>query len=313
MAKNLEFYNVLFSKGKPNKKNSSTWNKNKEEETSMEKGGNPHNKKFYRCGKIGHIKKNYRVKLSKVNVTYTNEEDEQMKWEQCFSIQVVEQKLARDFVNYANNNKSEEWIVDSWFSHYVTGDDSLFSEKRDHHGDRVTITADNSTYPVAKESVVKIEVVGDKSKSIKLQDVYHVPGEAYVKKIRQTDNVTIWHARLGHVGYQTMKQISSKKLVEGLPTLKNVREDVICQGYQYGKSHRLPFKRSSNQRTTMFELVHTDLMGSTRTPSYSEHRYVMVLVDDQSRFTWVKFLKEKSEALSKFMEFKDAVANEFKK
>ena len=63
----------------------------------------------------------------------------------------------------------------------------------------------------------------------------------------------------------------------------------------------------------MFELFHTYLMKPTRPTSYSEHRYVMVLVEDHSRFTWVKFLKEKSETLSKFMDFKDAIANEFEK
>ena len=63
----------------------------------------------------------------------------------------------------------------------------------------------------------------------------------------------------------------------------------------------------------MFELVRTDLMGPIRTPKYSGHRYVMVLVDNHSMFTWMKFLKEKSEALSKFMEFKDVVANEYEK
>lgn len=348
MAKNLETEDVLLSKEMSNKKNTSTWNKNKEEETTTEKGGNSHkNKKCHRCGKIEHIKKNCRIKLSNANVACTNDGYEQMKWEQCFSIEAVEQKSAQDFVNYANNNKREEWIADSGCSHHVTGDDSLFSEMRENHGDQVIITADNSTYPVAKEGVVTIEVADDKSKSIKLQDVYHVPGlkknlvfvpqitdsgkyvlfgptdvkvlenvkeisadiiftgerkgslfvmstgEAYVKKTSQTDCAAIWHARLGHVGYQMLQQISSRKLVDGMPTLKNVREDVICQGCQHGKSHRLPFKRSSNRRTVLFELVHTDLMGPTRTPSYSGHRYVMVLVDDHSRFTWVKFLKER--------------------
>ncbi|KAF7841358.1 Retrovirus-related Pol polyprotein from transposon TNT 1-94 [Senna tora] len=90
-------------------------------------------------------------------------------------------------------------------------------------------------------------------------------GEAYVKKTSQIDNASIWHARSGHVGYQLLQQISSKGLVDGMPTLKNVCEDVICQGCQYGKSHRLPFKNSSNQRSEMFELVHTDLMGPIKT------------------------------------------------
>ncbi|KAM3338762.1 hypothetical protein P3S68_030848 [Capsicum galapagoense] len=338
MAKNLETDDVLFSKEKSNKKNTSTWNKNKEKEITTEKGGNSHNnKKCYRCGKIENIKKNCRVKLSKANVACTNDGDEQMKWEQCFSSETVEQKSAEDFVNYDNNNKREEWIVDSRCSHHVTGDDSLFSEMREHHRDRVIIITDNSTYPVSKEGVVTIEVADDKSKSIKLQDVYHVlglkknlvsvpqitdsgkyvlfgltdvkvlenvketsadiiftderkgslfvmsTGEAYVKKTSQTDSAKIWHARLGHVGYQMLQQISSRKLVDGMPTLKNVREDVIY------------------------------LMVPIRTPSYSGHRYVMVLVDDHSRFTWVKFLKENREALSKFVEFKNVVANEFRK
>ncbi|KAK3001904.1 LOW QUALITY PROTEIN: hypothetical protein RJ639_022194 [Escallonia herrerae] len=267
---------------------------------------------------------------------------------------------------FRSKNKEEDSSAEKGCSHHVTGNDILFSEVHEHHGDRVIVTADNSTHPVAKEGVVTIDVANYTS-SVKLHDSYHVPGltknlvsvpqitdsgkyvlfgpkdvkvldnvkeisadvifsgekkgslfvmsagEAYVKKTSQTNNAAIWHARLGHVGYQLLQQISSKKLVDGMPTLKNVREDVICQGCQYGKSHRLPFKRSSNQRSTLFELVHADLMGPTRTPSYSGHRYVMVLVDDHSRFTWVKFFKEKSEALSKFMEFKDTIGKEFGK
>ncbi|KAF2320611.1 hypothetical protein GH714_029011 [Hevea brasiliensis] len=70
---------------------------------------------------------------------------------------------------------------------------------------------------------------------------------------------------------------------------------------------------TNSGKSSMLELVHTDLMGPTKTPSYSGYRYVMVLVDDFSRYTWVKFLKEKSEALSKFAEFRDAVEKEFGK
>ena len=52
-------------------------------------------------------------------------------------------------------------------------------------------------------------------------------GEAYVKKTSQTDSTTIWHARLGHLGYQLLRQICSKKLVDGLPALQNIYEDVV--------------------------------------------------------------------------------------
>ena len=48
------------------------------------------------------------------------------------------------------------------------------------------------------------------------------------------------------------------------------------------------------------ELLHVDLMGPTRTESLGGKRYIMVIVDDFSRYTWVEFLREKSEACEKF-------------
>ncbi|KAJ0105619.1 hypothetical protein Patl1_18905 [Pistacia atlantica] len=194
---------VLFSKGKPNKKNTSSWNKTKEENSSAEKGGNSQSKKSitcFRCGKTWHIKRNCRVKISKANVACVSEGDDQLKWEQCFT---VEEKSVQTLVNYVNNDK-EEWIIDSGCSHHVTGNDTLFSEMRQHHREWVIVTADNSTYMVTKEGAMTINVADEtRTSSVKLNDVYHVPdiaadvvltgekkgslfvmsaGEAYVKK-----------------------------------------------------------------------------------------------------------------------------------
>ena len=47
------------------------------------------------------------------------------------------------------------------------------------------------------------------------------------------------------------------------------------------------------------ELLHVDLMGPTRIESLGQKRYIMVIVDDFSRYTWVEFLREKSEACEK--------------
>ncbi|KAK4415819.1 hypothetical protein Salat_2689300 [Sesamum alatum] len=273
-------------------------------------------------------------------VHFKSNECDQLNREQCFTTEVVQDSDNAPIgsssnltqINYADYN--DEWIIDSRCSHHVSGDDTLFSELRQHNEKRVIVTTDNSTYPVAKEGFVKIDT--DET-SIKLDDVYHVPalkknlisvsqitnsgkyvmfgpndvkvlnnvktvvadvvlsgenlfvmslGEAYVKKTSQTDSAATWHARLGHVDYQMLQQISSKGLLDGLPTLKNVHEDVVCQGCQYGKSHHLSFKISSNRRTTSLELIHTDLMGPTKTPSCGNNHYVMVLVFDHSRKGW---------------------------
>ena len=47
------------------------------------------------------------------------------------------------------------------------------------------------------------------------------------------------------------------------------------------------------------ELLPVDLMGPTRTKSLGGKGYIMVIVDDFSRYTWVEFLKEKSKSCEK--------------
>lgn len=135
--------------------------------------------------------------------------------------------------------------------------------------------------------------------------------EAYVRKTSQNTSSYIWHARLGHINYQLLQQISTKNLLDGVPFIKNISTHVVCSGCQYGKSHRLPFPRSINRASTLFQLVHSDLMEPTKTTSYSGFTYMMILVDDFSRFTWVYFLNHKSEALSTFIHFKEHVEKEF--
>ena len=44
------------------------------------------------------------------------------------------------------------------------------------------------------------------------------------------------------------------------------------------------------------ELLHLDLMGPTGTESFGGKRYIMVLVDDFTRYTWVILLRSKSDA-----------------
>ncbi|XP_065617173.1 uncharacterized protein LOC136062257 [Quercus suber] len=58
------------------------------------------------------------------------------------------------------------------------------------------------------------------------------------------------------------------------------------------------------------ELLHVDLMGPTRTESLGEKRYIMVVVDDFSRYSWVEFLREKSEACDKMQRLCKRLQNE---
>ena len=56
---------------------------------------------------------------------------------------VFESESNKSHINYLDFKN--EWIVDSGCTHYVTGHDSLFSELRQHKGERVIVTTDNLT------------------------------------------------------------------------------------------------------------------------------------------------------------------------
>nr|GFA25361.1 putative ribonuclease H-like domain-containing protein [Tanacetum cinerariifolium] len=59
------------------------------------------------------------------------------------------------------------------------------------------------------------------------------------------------------------------------------------------KSHK-PKSKETNQEKLY--LLHMDLYGPMRVESVNGKNYILVIVDDYSRFTWVKFLRSKDEA-----------------
>jgi len=50
-------------------------------------------------------------------------------------------------------------------------------------------------------------------------------------------------------------------------------------------------------------MLHVDLCGAMRITSRGEKRYVLVVVDDYSYFTWTLFLASKDETFEKFLAF----------
>ncbi|KAJ7979511.1 Retrovirus-related Pol polyprotein from transposon TNT 1-94 [Quillaja saponaria] len=80
------------------------------------------NVKCYRCGKLGHIKRNYRVKLGdeSANVV-TDETYDQLQWEQCLSTILAETQAKTSVVIPSSINFEKEWVIDSGCSHDVTG------------------------------------------------------------------------------------------------------------------------------------------------------------------------------------------------
>ncbi|GKA80954.1 retrovirus-related pol polyprotein from transposon TNT 1-94 [Tanacetum coccineum] len=85
-------------------------------------------------------------------------------------------------------------------------------------------------------------------------------------------------------------------LVKSLPKLKYTK-DHMCSACQMGKSKKESHPHKPEPMTNeKLQMLHMDLYGPMRVASINEKRYILVIVDDYSRFAWVKFLRTKDEA-----------------
>ncbi|GJW45671.1 retrovirus-related pol polyprotein from transposon TNT 1-94 [Tanacetum coccineum] len=97
--------------------------------------------------------------------------------------------------------------------------------------------------------------------------------------------------------------ISRHGLVRGLPKLK-FEKDHLCSACAIGKSKKKPHKpKSEDTNQEKLYLMHMDLCGPMRVTSVNGKKYILVIVNDYSRFTWVKFLRSKDEALDFIIKF----------
>nr|GEZ23913.1 putative ribonuclease H-like domain-containing protein [Tanacetum cinerariifolium] len=105
----------------------------------------------------------------------------------------------------------------------------------------------------------------------------------------------LWHQRLSHLNFDTINDLSKNDLVSGLPKFKYAKEH-ICPSCEQGKSKRAshPPKPVPNSKQRL-HLLHMDLCGPMRVASINGKWYVLVIMDDYSRYTWVHFLRTKDE------------------
>jgi hypothetical protein len=63
---------------------------------------------------------------------------------------------------------------------------------------------------------------------------------------------------------------------------------------QQGNKKKINFKSKEYSTTRLLQIVHTDLVGATRTKGLKCEKYFMLLVDDYIRMIAVCFLRKKS-------------------
>jgi hypothetical protein len=122
----------------------------------------------------------------------------------------------------------------------------------------------------------------------------------------------IWHESFGHLNFRYMQQLSKNKLVDAIPDIHFSKG--ACEGCVLGKHPQEKFDKVKSRRaSTPLDLIHNDLMGPFPHPSINKEMFFLIFVDDFSCFTWIYFLRKKSEVFQHLKDFKALVETQSEK
>ncbi|GJR89827.1 retrovirus-related pol polyprotein from transposon TNT 1-94 [Tanacetum coccineum] len=138
----------------------------------------------------------------------------------------------------------------------------------------------------------KVSLVNESLKKLK----FHLARFDNVVKIRTTPDARTE----GEWGFEHTKAVFNSNLLakdglaRGIPRLK-FQKDHLCSACALGKSKKSSHQPKDTNQEKLY-LLHMNLCGPMRVASINKKRYILVIVDDYLRFTWVRFLRTKDEA-----------------
>lgn len=136
----------------------------------------------------------------------------------------------------------------------------------------------------------------------------NMPGEGYACMSDVEDkDFFLWHQRMGHLNFNSLKKLPEHT---NHVIFSAIKENLTCITCKKGKQTRLPFKGEGDKAKSLLQLVHSDLCGPMETQTLGGAKYFLTFIDDYSKKVYVYFLRNKSEALEKFKEFKHEAENQ---
>ena len=131
---------------------------------------------------------------------------------------------------------------------------------------------------------------------------------AVADAVSSIPSLVLWHAQLGHASSFRVQQLASRGLLGSMST-----KNFDCVSYQLGKQPVLPFNTSESISSDIFDLIHSDVWGSSSVSCIDGFRYFFVFVDDYSRYSWIFHMKHCSKLLQVYSNFAKMVETQFSK
>ncbi|GJW04333.1 retrovirus-related pol polyprotein from transposon TNT 1-94 [Tanacetum coccineum] len=286
--------------------------------------------KCFRCGNPNHLigecpkplkDKNQRAFVEGSWSDSGEEDDEKVNNKTCLVAQ------ASSEICLGVDLEPDEWIKDSGCSKHMTGNRKLFSSYKAYNRGNVIFGSnlcgniigkgkicDNKcrvTFSEHDSEITKDGKVigrGIRKKGLYVMKLGNKPKDQ-ICLATIDENSTLWHRRLGHANMHLIQSLASKELVRNLPKLKF--DQHFCDACKIRKQAHASHKaKNIVSMTRCLELLHMDLFGPSAVRSYRGNRYTLVIVDDYSRYTWTRFLKDKTEAFDQFEIFSKKIQNQ---
>ncbi|PPQ82476.1 hypothetical protein CVT24_002389, partial [Panaeolus cyanescens] len=116
-------------------------------------------------------------------------------------------------------------------------------------------------------------------------------------------DINTLHRRLGHVNHDALKRMVSSGSIEGVTKVTGTAK--FCEPCTIGKLKKSPFSHKGQRANIPFQVIHSDVGGPISPADRYGYRYWISFIDDYSRYPWVFFMKEKSQALNIFRDWRD--------
>jgi hypothetical protein len=105
----------------------------------------------------------------------------------------------------------------------------------------------------------------------------------------------LWHARLGHVGFETVRRAAHTGATTGIDLTAHTK-NCNCHTCLLQKASRRSFKGSLVKRASVIGgVMHTDLAGPMP-PTISGYKYVQSFIDGRTSLKYTYLLKKKPDA-----------------
>lgn len=124
--------------------------------------------------------------------------------------------------------------------------------------------------------------------------------ELNVMAITKREPIAVWHRRLGHAHFQTIKEGLAAGVLRGVELSDTASEEEHdCITCMLSKSKRMSYKTTHPRRSQVaYEKLITDVcyVGTSGVATVGGSKQFQIIMDEATRFVWSFLLKRKSEA-----------------